>query len=131
MDVFIKSAAVVMVALVIGSILSGQSKDIALLFTMVVCSMLLLVAVSRLETVVGFFEKLQEIGQLDETMLQILLKALGIGLLGEITSQLCTDGGFAAFGKTIRLLASCIILWLSIPLFEALLELIEEILDFV
>lgn len=131
MDIFIKSAAAVLIALILGTMLAKQSKDIMLLLTICVCGMVLIVAVRQLTPVISFLEKLKSVGQLDRNMVEILLKVMGIGLLGEITSTLCSDGGNVAMGKTVQLLASCVILLISLPLFDTLLELIEDLLKFI
>ena len=46
----------------------------------------------------------------------------------EITSLICTDAGNAALGKSVQILATCGILWLSIPLFTSLIDLLNKIL---
>lgn len=128
MDIFIKAAGGVLVALVLHLILAKQGKDISLLLTIAVCCMVASSAVSYLDPVIVFFEKLQTLGQIDSGMLEIILKAVGIGLLSEITCLICTDAGNAALGKTLQLLASAVILWMSVPLFNSLISLVEEVL---
>lgn len=128
MDIFIKAAGGVLVALVLHLILAKQGRDISLLLTIAVCCMVASSAVSYLGPVIVFFEKLQTLGQIDSGMLEIILKAVGIGLLSEITCLICTDAGNAALGKTLQLLASAVILWMSVPLFNSLISLVEEVL---
>lgn len=128
MDIFIKATAGILVALVLCLSLSKQGKDISLLLTIAVCCMIVAAAISCLEPVVAFIDKLQSIGQLDSQMIQILLKAVGIGLLAEVTGLICADVGNAAMGKTLQILATAAILWMSIPLLNELIELIDGIL---
>ena len=40
----------------------------------------------------------------------------------------CTDAGNGALGKALQLLTGAVILWLSIPLIQALIELLSEML---
>lgn len=128
MDIFIKALAGVLITLVLYLVLTKQSKDISALLTVTVCCMITVAAVGYLEPVFDFFDKLETLGQLDSDMLGILLKAVGIGLLAEVTSLICSDAGNTALGKTLQILASSTILWLSVPLFTSLIELVEEIL---
>ena len=128
MDVFIKAAAGVLIALVLYLVLARQGKDFSLLLTVAVCCMVAAAAVNYLEPVISFFQKLQTLGQLDSDMMGIILRAVGIGLLAEITGLICADAGNAALGKTLQILASAVILWMSVPLFTSLIALIEEIL---
>lgn len=128
MDTFMKALAGVLVTLVLYLVLTKQSKDISILLTVMVCCMITAAAVRYLEPVFDFFDKLKILGQLDSDMLGILLKAVGIGLLAEVTGLICADAGNSALGKTLQILASSAILWLSVPLFTSLIELVEEIL---
>lgn len=128
MNIFMKAVAAVLAALILHLILSKQSKDFSLLLTVAVCSIVATAAFQYFEPVMDFFKNLQFIGNLNQDMLNILLKAVGIGLLSEITGTICSDAGNAAMGKTLHILASAVILWLSVPLFTSLLTLVEEIL---
>lgn len=131
MDIFLKAAAGILVALILYLILLKQGKDFSLLLTVTVCAIVIVAAVTYLEPVVALIDTLQDLGQLDENMLHILLRAVGIGLIAEITSLICSDSGNAAMGKTLQLLACTVVLWLSIPLFTEMIDLIREILQVV
>ncbi len=128
MDIFLKTIAGIMISVVLGLVLSKQGKDMALLLSVTVCCMIVTAAFMYLKPVVTFFKKLEAMGNLDNQMLKILLKAVGIGLLAEITSLICTDAGNAALGKGLQFLATAVILWISIPLLNELLTLLETIL---
>lgn len=128
MSILIKAVSGVLITVIFCLTLSKHSKDLALLLAIIVSTMVVGLAVMQLVPVVSFFEKLQTIGNLNKDLLSILLKAVGIGLLSEITSMICSDAGNAASGKAVKMLAAAIILCISIPLFEKLIVLIEDIL---
>ncbi len=130
MDNVIKACAGVLVSIVIGVVLTKQGKDISLLMTAAVCCMLLTLAADYLDPVISFVFRLKNMANLDGELVSVLLKAVGIGFLGEITGLICNDAGNTAAGKGIRLLTVCAILYLSLPLFETLLSLTEEILSY-
>ena len=128
MNLFLKAAAGVIVAVVLCITLSKSGKDISLLLSLAVCCMVLVAGISYLETVFGFFDKLQTVGNLDKDSITIVFKATGIGMLAEITNLICIDAGYSTLGKSIKVLSTGVILWLSIPLFESLLDLLDTIL---
>lgn len=128
MDIFIKAVAGVLIATVVTLILSKQGKDYSILLVICVCCMVTAVALGYLEEIVEFLQLLQEKGNLNGDLIAILLKAVGIGILSEITCMICTDSGNAAMGKVIQFLSSAVILWLCIPLFTQLIELVESVL---
>ena len=51
-----------------------------------------------------------------------------MGLLAEVTELICIDSGNTALGKGLKILATAVILWMSVPLLSGLISLIEEIL---
>ena len=54
--------------------------------------------------------------------------AVGIGLVVEMGSLICADAGNSALGKTLQILGAIAVLWLSIPLINSLIALLEQIL---
>lgn len=128
MERFWQAAAAVMVAVMLWIVVSHQGKDFGLLLSIAVCSMVLAVMGRFLEPVVDLLRELEQMGNLQPQWLQIMLKSVGIGMIVEITSLICADAGNSALGKALQILGSGVILWLAIPLFQALLELLQQIL---
>ena len=107
---------------------SGRNKEIGTLLLVLGCCIILMTAISYIEPVFAFVEKLQTIGNLNNEMLVILLKSVGIGLLAEIAVLVCIDMGNASVAKTLQILATAVILWISLPMLNCLLDLIGKIL---
>lgn len=123
-----KAAALVLSAVILAQLLTNQGKHFAILLTTAVCCMVCGIAMQYLEQILSFFGSLQAIGQWDDQLFTILLKSVGIGILAEITALICADSGNSAMGKTIHILSCAVILWLSLPLFTGLMDLITEIM---
>lgn len=121
-------AAAILVTVVLGLAVGKQEKDITVLLTMAACCMAGVAAVNYLEPVLDLLWELESLGQLQGGMLGILLKAVGITLVAEIAGMICTDAGNGSLAKTLQMLGSAVILYLSIPIFQAFLTLIREIL---
>lgn len=117
-----------LLTVIVGMALGKQGKEVGLLLTLAVCCMVAGLAIAYLTPVISFIRQLQSVGQLDGQMLEILLKAVGIGLIGEIASMICADSGNSALGKALQLLSAAVILWLSLPMLQQLLELLQDIL---
>lgn len=118
-----------LVAVVLIPVLSRQGRDFALLLSMAVCVLLCGSAVRFLEPVLELLGQLRRMGEVDGQALSILLKAAMIGLLGELASLICNDAGEQALAKAMQLLGTAATLWLSLPLFQQLLTLIEGVLS--
>lgn len=128
MDIFLKAGALALIVSVLYQIVSGRNKEIALLMVILGCTMILLAAISYMEPVFAFIDKLQSLGNLNSEMLEILLKSVGIGFLAEISALVCNDMGNSSIGKALQLLATAVILWLALPMLNSLLDLIGEIM---
>ena len=125
MELFWKALGAVLIAAVLGLVLG---KDMALLLSLAVCSMGLAVAVHYLQPVVAFLQQIQSFSSVGDHILTVLLKVLGIGMIGEIVSMVCSDAGMASFGKMLKILSCAGILWVSLPLFQSVLSLLQQIL---
>lgn len=128
MDLFWKAAAGGLLTVVLCLALGKSGKDMGTLLSMAACCMVAMIVMAYLEPVLDFMRELQDLGDLREDMLGILLKAMGIGLVSEIAGMVCTDAGNSSLGKTLQMLGGAVVLWLSIPVFYALLDLIQQIL---
>lgn len=128
MDIYLKAVAGVLITAVVSLILSKQGKDFSVLLIVCVCCMVAASAFGYFQKIMDFIRSLQQKGNLNNELITILLKAVGIGILSEITVMICNDSGNAALGKVIQFLTSAVILWLCLPLFTQLMELIEDVL---
>ncbi len=105
-----------------------KKKELAILLSLAATCMAALAALQYLEPVLDFLETLQTLGNLDSDLIRPLLKITGISILSEISSLICQDSGNASLGKGIQLLGTAAILWLSLPMLMALVEMLENIL---
>ena len=128
MELFLKAISGVFVAIAMCLVISKHSKEGVILISVAMCCMIASVAMTYLQPAISFFSRMEQNGNLDPEIMQILFKATGVAILSEISSLICIDAGNGTLGKTIQLLATATILWLSLPLFSKLLSLIENIL---
>lgn len=129
MDTFLKAAAAAIVVCLLCLTTSKHNKEFSLLLT-IACSCLIgAVAISYCQPVFAFIKKLTTLGQLNIDLLRILTKAVGIALICEFVVLICNDSSNAAIGKALQFMATAVILWLSIPLFENLIDLISDVLN--
>lgn len=129
MAIFWKAAAAVLITVILCLALGKQEKDISAILSMTVCCMVMVSVLIYLEPVLDFLRELEAVGDLKGDYLGILLKALGIGLVAEIASCVCADAGNTSLGKSIHTLGSAVILYLSLPVFRSLMEMLSRILE--
>lgn len=128
MEQFLQALAMALLAVILALTLGKQGQDMAALLSIAACCMAVVIAVNYLKPVMDFLRRLEALGNLNGGLVGILFKAVGIGVVSEIASMVCADAGNASLGKALQILASSVILWLSIPIFTTLIELIQKIM---
>lgn len=124
-----QAAAAVLLAVILTLVLEQNGKDMAAVLSIVVCCLIIGVVLSYLRPVLIFLQQLESIGNFSGEMFGILFKTAGIGIVSEVAAMVCADAGKASFGKGLQLAGTAVILWLSIPIFSGLLDLVQSILE--
>lgn len=128
MELFWKSVILVLISAFLYLFLNSQHSEFGLLLTLAATAMVALVFAHYLQPVLELLRRLEDLGRMDADMLPILLKALGIGLTAEISGLVCTDAGNGTLAKVLQQAASAAILYVSLPVFNAMLDLLHRIL---
>ena len=128
MTLFWKAAAGLLITAVLVLAVGNQERDLGLLLTMVGCVMAVLAGFVYLEPVLEFLRDLAQTGGLDPGVIGTLMKITAIGLTSEITAMICRDSGNASLAGAAAMLGSAVMLSLSIPILETLLELVRQVL---
>lgn len=129
MDTVFRCSGAAMVAVVLILTLRRQSGEMAMVLSVLTCCLLLLSGLKLLQPVVAFLRRLQSLGNLDGEMTAIVLKSVALALLGDITALVCKDSGNEALGKAMSIVCTAAVLYLSLPIFDALLSILEGILS--
>lgn len=113
---------------ILAMLLRSHAKEQATLLALAGCCLLVVMAAQLLQPVADFLEQLSRLGKLEEDLVAVLLKTAGVALLTEVADTVCSDAGEAAMGKMIRLCGGAAELYLAMPLFLAVLELLERMI---
>lgn len=128
MELFLKACAAAVLCVILILAYGSQSRDLSVVLLIAACCMTALVALQYLKPVIDFARQLEQVGNIDGSIVKILLKCVGIGLIAEISALICADAGSSSLGKGIQLLGSAVILWLSLPLFTMLLDMLQRLM---
>lgn len=127
MKLYFQCCAAILLAVILILMLGNRGKEYGLLLALFACGLAGIVLLQFLKPILDFVMQIEQMGNLDDTVTTILLKAVGVGLISEIVSLICNDSGSGSLGKLIQMLGSAVVLWLSLPLFTMLFELIQRI----
>ena len=124
MDVLkILGFAIISVILIV--VLKEQKKEIALIMTIFACVILMLFAMTKMESVIGVIESLINKSGINKDFFLIILKVTGIAYLIEFGKNICIDAGQKAIATKLEMAGKVIILTISLPVISALVNVIS------
>lgn len=127
MDI-IKIIGVGLISLIIIIILKQYKPDFAIYISILAGAIIILLVMDKLSSIVSLLTSIQNRSNTNNQFLVILLKITGIAFLTEYASSICNDAGESAISAKIDLGGKVLIVALSIPIIQALLELIIRIM---
>ena len=122
---------IIIIALIgaISAILLKQIKpEISILVIVATGILIILQVLDSASIIISTFENLSEITGINSELFKIILKIIGIGYLIEFSSSICTDSGLTSIATKIQFAGKVIILCISLPIINSLIEIITSIL---
>lgn len=100
------------------------------IFLIIVSGLLILFQVlDYFVEIIETFTKLSEQTGIDNELFKIILKIIGVGYLIEFASNICIDSGMNSIASKVQFAGKVIILFLSLPIINMLIEIITQILQ--
>lgn len=128
MGEYLRLLGAVLIGLILMLVLGKQARDLSTLLSLAVCVLVGIGAMEFWEPVTDLLQELCRLGQLDDGAVSILLKCAGIGIVSELAGLICADAGEAALAKVLQICSNAAMLWLSLPLFQQIVDMIGEVL---
>lgn len=88
---------------------------------------IIMVLDSLFEIIYAFYDIADQTG-IDKGIFSSVLKIIGIGYISEFSSNICADAGAKSIGDKISFAAKVIIMVLALPIMQALIKIITEII---
>lgn len=131
MSDFLKIIAGIFTSIIFWIFLSKENKATSVLLSVAVCSAMLTAGLMFLQPVINFVNNIRILGNINEDIFNTMMKVVGIGVLSEFSSLICKDAGNEAMGKSVQIVSIVLIIRMSIPVFEILITLLDDILGLV
>ena len=128
MDASFKLSALALTAALLTLVVKKQSPELSLTLTLCACALGAGLLVTAAGPVLNLAASLARRAGLDESLTAPLWKCLGLGLLTEVTADLCADADQSALAKLVELGGGLLCLAAALPLLQAVLALIEGLL---
>ena len=123
-----KSAAIVVLTVILSAAMGKKEKDIAVVLTATACCGVACLAMQSLSGAITFLWTLSEFSEYQIPYIGVLLKIAAVAVITEITALISMDAGCSSLEKVMQFLGTATILSLSLPLFERFIDILQEIL---
>ena len=110
-------------------ILKNVKPELAFAAMLAGVIVLLVAALDMMKETFSVFDELVELTGIDNAVVKILLKIIGVGYLTEFSADLLNDFGSASLASKVALCGKITILALSLPILRSLLALITDFLS--
>ena len=104
--------------------LKSINQELALMSLICTGIIIVVTAFAYLTETFDLFRRIAEIGNVDQTLLKIVLKIVGIGYVIEFAAGILEDFGVKSIADKLVFAGKIIILTVSVPIFYALINIL-------
>ena len=113
---------------ILALILKEYKSSYAYLCVLASAVIIVLVSLEKFEEIGSFVTQLQQHSGVTDQYFGVILKVVGIGLLGEFSISMCQEQQHATLAGAIDLFCKVSVLVLSLPIFKDVLNMLGELL---
>ena len=124
----LKILAVALIGVFSIVVLKQTKPEIAVLIGIATSIIIILMTISKLQSVTAYFKSIFRVTGVDNTILSPLLKIIAIGYIAEFGANICTDSGSSSIADKILFSAKIVILIIAMPIVINVIELIVGLL---
>ena len=129
MGEFIKIVGVGCVTALTALLLKSTKPELSFVVTIVGVLIILLWLVGLFQNTANIFYSIAMMAGVNNSLLKLLLKIVGVSYLTEFSAGILNDFGSANVADKISLCGKILIFVLSLPIMECLLQLLQEFLS--
>lgn len=131
MTEIVKIIGVAFLTAVTSILLKSTKPELAFAVTVTGGIVILLFLLDMLQSSLGILSSIVQSTGMENGLVRILLKIVGVGYLTEFSAGVLNDFGSSSIADKVVLGGKCTILFLSLPIVESLLTLVKSFLTLV
>ena len=128
MNIFVITG-IAIVAAAISVVLKQYNKEYGLYISLAASLIIFSIILGSVSPVFRLVESLTEISGTESEYVYILIKALAVCYITGLASDCCRDCGETAIASRIDFAGKIALLIIAVPLFEAILEIVKELIN--
>lgn len=112
---------------VIAMTVRSAHREMGMVFSLLCGAALMLLIVDQLSQAADAFGDMAQLAQIGNEKIHVILKVLGVSLLGEFAAQACRDAGEESLAMRVELGGKIMLVVLSLPLLQEIITLIVSL----
>ncbi len=125
----IKIIGVALISVIIVIILKQSRPEFAIYASIIAGVIILTMLITKMTVIISLIQNITAKSNINIQFVQILLKITGIAILTEFAMSVCKDAGESAIASKVDIGGKVLIISMSIPIMNALLETVNKILQ--
>lgn len=128
MELATQVTALAVIGAVCAAAIKKQTPDVALVMTLCAATLILTLGMTAFRPIRALMDTLADRAGLSVAVLSPVIKTVGVSILTRVTAELCRDAGEGGIASAVEVAGGACALLICLPLFEAVLELILELI---
>lgn len=128
MESIMQIAAIAVTAALCATVVKKQSPEIGAVLALMTGVLILLLSYPAIKSIKELMESLSETAGLAPAILTPVIKTVGIGIITKVAAELCRDAKESGVASFLETAGAALALVVCIPLVEAVLSMIGELL---
>lgn len=125
----IKIIGVALISVIIVIILKQSRPEFAIYASIIAGVIIVTMLITKMTVIISLIQSIATKSNINIQFVQILLKITGIAILTEFAISVCKDAGESAIASKVDIGGKVLIISMSIPIMNALLETVNKILQ--
>lgn len=109
-------------------LLRKEKQEYGMLISIAACICIFVYMITKIEIVMEFVGKLEQMIAIDSAYIGLVIKMAGITYAAEFAVNICKDAGYSAIGSQVENFAKLSILSVSLPVLLVFIETIGSLL---
>ncbi len=123
-----KIVVIAIVGVILSLVLKEWNKSFSFIVSVLTCLLLMFIVVPYLKDIISILNGFTNILSTKTLYMSTVVKIIGIAYITEFGASLCTDAGESAIAKKVELGGKVIIMLVSMPIIEGMLNTVTFIL---
>lgn len=128
MELFFKIAAAVILTAIVSLTIGSIEKEYGIIITIAGSCAVFLSCAYFLTPIIDFVWEIANMSGQQSDIIISMCKITGLSFLCDVSCAICNDAGNTSLGKTLQLCGTVVVLWIALPIFQSLLQILRQIL---